>query len=748
MAGGLLLATRLKLQDVEIMQAKAVFRTTGLPRISEADRIALCERKGHMPDTVVGWVKLLVAIGLFSSSTWKPGVRAQAFSSPGVPSILLGAAWYPEQWPESQWEPDLARMEAAHVHLVRIGEFAWSTMEPREGEWHWDWLDRAIAAAQRHKIVVVLGTPTAAPPAWLTLHYPQVLRISNGGERDEHGNRGQFSFADAKYREFARDIASRMAERYGHDRNVVGWQIDNEIGTPSFDPEAKSEFRAWLKIKYGTINQLNQRWWTSYWSQTYNDFDQIPVHDRDENPALLLDWKRFATDTWVSYTQNQVEAIRAHADARQFITTNTMGWSDGFDAYAEDAGLSLAAWDDYIDADEVDWADNGARHDLTRGYKQRNFWVLETEPAFVNWRRINTALAKGETREMAWQAVGHGADAVEYWQWRAALNGQEEYHGVLVGADGKPAPVYAEIQQIGQEFEEAGAALAGTTPVSQVALLNDFDSRWAINFQRHNQQFDPVAEMVAFYRPLREKAQGVDIVSTHAPLERYKAVVAPALNVLPEATADRLLTYVRAGGHLLLGPRSGMKNSYNGLHPQQQPGPLAAALGARVTQFYALDHVVPVLLQESHGEASGEANIWAETLAQTASDSRVLARYGVSNGWLDGEPAAVTRRVGKGSLTYLGAYLDSASLDTLIGSFLAESNVRSMVPGVPKGVEVCVRNGPRNVIILLNHNTSAVTVQLPASLNATSLLPSVRIAGNQVVLSAHGVAVLSTTAGE
>ena len=531
---------------------------------------------------------------LLSTAIACPSLHAQATSYPAAPPILLGAAWYPEQWPESQWEPDLARMEAAHIHLVRVGEFAWSTMEPTEGNWQWGWLDRAIAAAQKHHIVVVLGTPTAAPPAWLTEKYPQTLRTENDGTKAEHGNRAQGSFADPKYRELAHDVAERMAVRYGHNPDVVGWQIDNEVSAVSFGPAAKEQFHAWLKKKYGTIANLNKRWWTSYWSQTYNGFDQIPVHSEHENPALLLDWKHFVSDTWVNYVQNQAEPIRAHADSRQFITTNTMGWFDGFNAYKVHKGLDIAAWDDYISSDHYDWAENGARHDLTRGYKMKNFWVMETEPAFVNWRKINTPLEKGQTRELAWQAIGHGSDAVEYWQWRAALNGQEEYHGVLVGADSKPAPVYAEVQQIGKEFDEAGKALAGTNPVAHVALINDFPSRWAIDFQRHNVDFDPVAEMVAFYRPLRTGSQGVDVIGldaggADAPLAKYKLVVAPALNVLTDEQAQKLLAYVKQGGHLLLGPRSGMKNEYDGLHPQQQPGPLVDALGARVTQFYAID---------------------------------------------------------------------------------------------------------------------------------------------------------------
>ena len=689
---------------------------------------------------------LLLSAALASPLAFN-AAHAQATQYKDAPPLLLGAAWYPEQWPESQWEPDLTRMEAAHIHLVRVGEFAWSTMEPTEGDWQWGWLDRAIAAAAKHHIVVVLGTPTAAPPAWLTEKYPQTLRVDNNGKRDEHGNRQQFSFDDTKYRELARDVANRMAERYGSNPDVVGWQIDNELSATSFDDEAKQQFHAWLKAKYGTIGELNKRWWTSYWSQTYNDFDQIPVHDKQENPALLLDWNRFVTDTWVSYTQNQVQAIRAHADKRQFITTNTMGWFDGFNAYKEHAGLDIAAWDDYIDADHFDWADNAARHDLTRGFKNKNFWVMETEPAFVNWRKINTPLQKGQVREMAWQAIGHGSDAVEYWQWRAALNGQEEYHGVLVGADSKPAPVYAEVQQIGKEFEEAGIALSGTQPVSDVALINDFDSRWAIDFQRHNQEFDPVGEMVAFYRPLREDSQGVDIIGLDAGgpdtnLAKYKLIVAPGLNVLTQPQADRLLAYVRAGGHLLLGPRSGMKNFDDGLNPQQQPGPLADALGAKVTQFYALDQPVPLTL----GDTAGTANIWAETLETSSPETKAIATYGASNGWLDGQPAAVTRQVGQGSITYLGAWLDDASLKKLTDMLLNESGAKPMIPGVPDNVEACVRAGEgRTVVILINHGSEQSSVTLPASLNAKSLLDGAVMSGGAVVLPKYGVAVLETS---
>jgi beta-galactosidase len=604
-------------------------------------------------------------------------------------------------------------MEAAHIHLVRVGEFAWSAMEPSEGKYDFAWLDHAIELAAKHHICVVLGTPTAAPPAWLTTKYPDTLRIDEKGIRDEHGNRQQFSFASARYRKFAHEIAEKMAERYGHNPNVVGWQLDNEYAALSFDPEAKAQFHAWLKAKYGTIANLNDRWTTAYWSQTYDNFDEIPVRQEEENPGLLLDWKHFVSDTWKSYSENQISAIRPHADKRQFITTNTMGWFDGFDEYVVHSNLDMAAWDDYVGGN-YDYIDNGARHDLTRGFKNKNFWVMETQPAFVNWQRVNAAVDRGQVRDMAWQAIGHGADAVEYWQWRSALNGQEQYHGVLVGADGTPVPVYDEVKQVGDEFEKAGKALAGTSPQSSVALINDYDSRWAINFQRHNRNFDPVEEMVAFYKPLRNQAQGVDVISAHASLDKYKLVVAPGLNVLPKETADHLLDYVKQGGNLVLGPRSGMKDEYNALHVERQPGPLVDALGGRVEQFYALDNKVPV----SGDLGSGTASLWAEQLSTKSPDTRVLLRYGASNGWLDNQPAVITRKVGKGSITYIGAWLDDNLLAKITASLLQQSGVQPIVPNAPEGVEVCLRSGTnKSVLILINHNTAEAHIELASAMN-------------------------------
>ena len=666
---------------------------------------------------------------------------AAAVTAVGQMPLLLGTDWYPEQWPESRWDADLQLMEAAHIHVVRITEFAWSTMEPSEGHYEFGWLDRAIADAAAHHIWVVLGTPSAAPPAWLTTKYPETLRTLEDGQKMTHGERAQGSVTSPVYIRLSREMAEQMALHYGHNADVVGWQIDNEYGgyhSISYDDVTRAKFHAWLEAKYKTLDNLNDHWTTSYWSQTYDQWSEIPLPIGNENPGLRLDWNRFATAEWDIFQRAQIDAIRAHSDTRQFITTNFMGFFDGFDHYIMSVPLTLAAWDNYVGEGQIQPDGKGLAHDLTRGFKRRNFWVIETQPGAVNWARINNFLNRGEVRAMAWQDVGHGADEVGYWQWRSALNGQEQYHGTIVGPDGTPVPLYDEIAQLGKDFATIGTQLAGTTPVSQVALLHSYDSRWAVNFQRHNADFDPITVMTGYYHALRQLSQSIDVVNPYAPLDGYKLVVAPWLNVMPQDMAQHLLEYAQNGGHLVLGPRSGMKDQFNSLLTQRQPGYLVDALGGRVEQYYALDQDVPV----SGSFGDGKATLWAEQLSASAPDTQVLMKYGKSNGWLDGQPAVITRKVGKGSITYIGAVLDDTLMAAAAQWMVNDSGVTPALGPVPDGIEVCPRSGGgKQFYILINWAAETRHVTLPHAMNF--LLAGTQ--GDSLDLAPYGVEVLADT---
>jgi beta-galactosidase len=706
-------------------------------------RILLMENRLRAPAAVrvarSPYFCLFLVLAAFAFICPSPVVFAAGRDS-AAPALLLGSAWYPEQWPESRWDADLQLMEDAHLHVVRVGEFAWSTLEPSQGRYDLNWLERAVRLAEKHHIQVVIGTPTDAPPAWLTSAHPETLRVDATGRRAEHGGRRQFNYANPEYRVFCAAVAEQLARRFGHDPNVIGWQIGNEYTEESFDPGTRSQFDNWLQRKYRSLDALNHDWSTAYWSQTYDRWDEIPLPTQGGNPGLLLDHRRFVSDTWRDFQQVQIDAIRKFADSRQFITTNIggLGWSDNWDHYEITRPLDLAAWDDYVGEGHLNVARNGAMHDFVRGWKRQNFWVMETQPGSVNWAPINNTLDPGETRAMAWQAVGHGADAMLYWQWRDALNGQEQYHGALVGPDGTPLPIYNEIRGIGSEFERATTALAGTKPVAQVAIVVSYDSRWAIDFQAHNKNYDQLEVLLSYYRPLRDLGLTVDIVSADAPLDSYKVVFAPSLNVISKDRSAHLLAYVQQGGHLVLGPRSGMKDEHNSLNVERQPGPLVAPLGGRVDQYYALDSEVPV----SGTAGTGTASLWAEQLSTRAPDTEVLLRYGKSNGWLDDEPAMISRRVGNGRITYLGAVLDPDLMRKVVASATSDARVSPEFGDVPQNVEVCRRlDANHKVFVLINHGP--VEVHLALSSAMRDVLDDGRIISN-CDLSPQGIAVLTT----
>jgi beta-galactosidase len=626
--------------------------------------------------------------------------------------LWFGAAWYPEQWPEADWEKDLALMEAAGVSVVRIGEFAWSSLEPSEGNYDLNWMSRAIRAAERHHISVVIGTPTDTPPAWLTQKYPKVLRVDSDGKRAAHGGRRQFSISSPLYRQFCRDIVERLARRFGHDPDVVGWQIDNEYTESSYDGAARQMFAHWLREHYRDLGALNRVWTTTYWSQTYTDWSQVPLTANPGNPGLMLDTKRFISDTWRSYQENQRSILRGLIAPGQFVTTDVggLGWSDNWDHYEIAKDLDLVSWNPYVGQGHLDFYRHAAISDYVRGWKRQNYWVMETQPGFVNWAPVNTALDRGEVRAMAWESVGHGADAVLFWQWRSALNGQEQYHGTLVGPDGNPEPLYEEFSSIGHEFAKASSVLSGTTPASDVAIITTYDSRWAIDFQPHSVLYDQLKVLLDYYRPLYDITHAVDIVDATAPLDRYKIVFAPQLNVIPEALAQHLADYVRHGGHLILGPRSGMKDQFNRLNVQRQPGPLASVLGGRVEQYYALDDTLNV----SGAYGKGTASIWGEDLRPATPQTAVLLRYGENRTWLSGRAAAIGRDFGKGKIVYLGTLLDPDLMRNFVRAELASAQVAPWFAELPQDVEAMRRSGEnKDVFVFINHGPASQTINLP-----------------------------------
>lgn len=658
--------------------------------------------------------------------------------------LHLGAAWYPEHWPAERWVEDIRLMKEAGFTVARVAEFAWSTLEPAEGRFELDWLIKACELLYQNGLAVVIGTPTAAPPAWLTSKYPETLAVGEDGRPVQHGNRVHYCVNSGTYHRKAEAVASAMARRLGRLPGVVGWQIDNEFSRVCHCDHCRAAFQEFLRRRFGSLDALNQRWSTAYWSQSYTDWTQIPLPRGPHNPGLMLEFKRFHTDSYRRFQKLQIDALRPHLSPGQFITHNCMNWFGGFDHYLLNEDLDLASWDFYVGSGHHDYLASGAAHDLVRGYKRRNFWVMETQPGSVNWARVNNYLNRGETRALAWQAVAHGADAVLYWQWRSAPGGQEQYHGSLIGADGKPRPVYGEVAEIGREFKAAGEAVAGTSPAAGAALVNSYEARWSIEWQRHHQDFDYVRHLGHYYRPLARRNIRADIIPIGADLGRYRLVVIPSLVIMTEKDAAALREFVHGGGVLVITVRCGMKDEYNALHPSRQPGPLAELAGVEVEEYFALDEPVPV--EAPNGARLGQSRLWAEALAPVAEEVETLARFGPCNGWLDGRTAVAMRRVGRGIVYYVGAYLDDEAQDGLLERVTAAAGLRPALEA-PAGLEVTARHGNgRDLYFLINHERAPQTVVLPW--RGRELLTGRMVApGDTLALEGYGVAAVAVEEG-
>ena len=661
-----------------------------------------------------------------------------------IPSQKLhfGASYYPEHWPEERWPEDIRLMQEAGLTVVRMAEFAWSSMEPSAGKFNFFWLEQAIEKLAAAGIVSVLGTPTAAPPAWLVEKHPDLLAVDENGGRVQFGNRCHYCVNSPEFHTATLRIVRAMGKNFGHNPNVIGWQIDNEYNRVCYCDRCRNLFQQFLADKYGSLDVLNQRWTTAYWSQTYSAWEQIPLPVGPHHPALMLEFKHFITASYRKFQRLQLEALRPHLRAGVWTTHNFMGWFGGYDHYEMAADLDLASWDWYVGTGHHDYLQSGASHDLTRGFKHRNFWLMETQPGHTNWAVKNNSLNKGEAHAMAWHAIAHGADAILYWQWRSALGGQEQYHGTLVDQSGQPRPFYEDAQTLGKQIQSVSGLLAGSKVSARVAMLNSYDSRWAIEFQRHHSDFDYVAHFNLYYRSLAVRNVNVDIVSADSPLDGYKLVVAPALLILNEKRVTQLKEFVKNGGHLILTLRTGMKDEFNALLPSRQPGALAELAGLEVEEYYALLDPIPV----KGNLFEGTSRLWAERLRLLDANLTIpAARYGASNGWLDDQVAVAVHPYGRGMVYYVGAYLDEVSQQALMDHTLVTAGIRSIQ--TPSGVEVRtrVKADGEEIYFVINHTRTEQTLRLPWA--GREHLTQQEVKG-EIKLPAYGVVVLTKSAGD
>ncbi|TVR46756.1 MAG: beta-galactosidase [Rhodobacteraceae bacterium] len=587
----------------------------------------------------------------------------------------LGVCYYPEHWPEEIWSQDAARMAEAGLTWVRIGEFAWSRLEPTPGQLEFDWLDRAIAVLGAAGLKVVLGTPTATPPRWMLDRHPDMLAVDAQGHPRKFGSRRHYCFSHTGYLGECQRIVTLLAERYGSSPHVAAWQTDNEYGCHdtihSYSDAARSAFRDWLAQKYQSMDALNRAWGNVFWSMEYASFDQIDLPNltvTEPNPAHVMDFRRFSSDQVVAFNRAQARIIRRYSSAP--ITHNYMGRITEFDHWAVGADLDIASWDSYplgflSDRLEASATHKAAflrqgdpdfqafHHDLYRGVGRGRWWVMEQQPGPVNWAPYNPAPLPGMVRLWTWEAFAHGAEAVCYFRWRQAPFGQEQMHAGLLRPDSAPAPALAEAAQVARELTDAPEQ--GCAP-GDVALVFDYESAWAWTTQPQGADFDYFRLCFAWYRALRRLGLNIDIIPPDAEdLSPWRLVLAPGLFTL----SDRLRAALPScRGAVVFGPRANARTRDFAI-PDPLP-PDLPGLDAKVARVQSLPPGASEML-----DTGGSFVHWVEDIETTAETP--IRRQ-------DGSPALIRHD----AMHYLAGWPDDATLTEILRGICADQGIATL----------------------------------------------------------------------
>jgi beta-galactosidase len=582
---------------------------------------------------------------------------------------MLGVCYYPEHWDESRWETDARRMREMGISFVRIGEFAWSRLEPRRGEFDFSWLDRAMDVLAKAGLKIVLGTPTATPPKWLVDECPDIIPYDEQGRPRGFGSRRHYTFSSQTWWRESKRIVEIVAERYGKHPGLVGWQTDNEYGchdtTLSWGAEDLKSFKRWLRLRYQSTDQLNEAWGSVFWSMEVNSFDEVALPNltvTEANPATRLDFWRFHSDQVAAYDKMQCDIIRKHSPDR-WITHNFMGFVSDFDHFKVGDNLDLASWDSYpigfvekfpfTEEERNRWAETSHpdiapyHHDLYRAVGKGRFWVMEQQPGPVNWAPWNPVPKPGMVRLWTWEALAHGAEVVSYFRWRQATFAQEQMHAGLnmAGLD-ELSPGGREAKQVAEELAALGSLPA--TDKAPVALVFDYQSYWTTMIQPQGRDFRYEELCFRWYEGLRRLGLNVDFVRPGASLDGYSLVVVPCMTEVDEASRAAL---EKAEGTVLIGARTASRDRNFRLPENLPPGPLGKATGNRVIQVSTLR---PGLTDGVSGAVTGSAVRWRETVEASAA---VLARFA------NGDPALTQ----KDHMFYLACWPD----ETLLAGVLA-----------------------------------------------------------------------------
>ncbi|RKP52980.1 beta-galactosidase [Cohnella endophytica] len=675
-----------------------------------------------------------------------------------LPVMMHGADYNPDQWLHDPrvFEEDIRLMKLAGCNVMAVGIFSWAALEPSEGTFTFEWLDHVLDTFADNGIYAWLATPSGARPAWMSEKYTEVLRVEANRVRNLHGMRHNHCYTSPVYREKTAIMNGKLAERYGQHPAVIGWHISNEFGGDCHCDYCQEAFRQWLQAKYGSLEALNLAWWTSFWAHTYTDWEQVvspAPHGENMVHGHNLDWRRFVSEQIANFCRHEIDAVRA-ANPDLPATTN-MHMIDGLDYRVLAETIDVISWDAYPtwheQKDDSQLASSFAfYHDLYRSLKQKPFLLMESTPSATNWQNVSKLKRPGMHRLSSLQAVAHGSDSVQYFQWRKSRGSSEKFHGAVVDHAGhENTRVFRDVADLGRTLADI-SEIVGTSTPSETAILFDWDNRWAVKDAAgpRNMGIHYEETVIAHHRAFWEQGVLTDIIGSSDDISSYKLIVAPMLYLCREETGRKLEAFVENGGVLVTTYWSGVVNESDLCHLGGFPGPLRKTLGLWAEEIEGLYDYDRNGISMAAGNPLGLAGTFeAHEICEIVhpEGAEVLGVY--TDDFYAGRPALTLNRLGNGRAYHMATRLKGDFLGAFYRKVVDEAGIaRVLNSDLPVGVTAQVRtDGDSDYVFLLNFGGEERSVALDN--RSYSDLETGESASGEIVLPVNGVRILKRPAG-
>lgn len=644
-------------------------------------------------------------------------------------AIYYGGDYNPDQWPEEIWKEDMELFKKANINIITIPVFSWAKLQPSENKYDFEWLDKILDLAYENGIHICLATSTAAQPAWMSKKYPEILPVDIEGRKRTHGARVNFCPNSGIYRKFSKELVKKLAERYKNHPGLLVWHIGNEYGNYCYCDNCAEEFRNWTKSRYKTIEELNKRWYLSFWGHTIYDWDEIvpPSYlnemgktNWEEKPreytcfqGISLDYNRFMSDSVLACYSAEYEIIKK-ISPNVPITTNLMGTFKSLDYFKWAKKMDIISWDNYPAVNE-DICNIALRHDLMRGLKDgAPFMLMEQTPSQQNWQAYNNLKRPGVMRLFSYQAIAHGADTVMFFQLRRSFGACEKYHGAFIEHVGNEnTRVYKECSELGQELQKLGDKLLDSRLKSKVAIIFDWENWWAVEFSSGpSVELKYIYQIQKYYKALHNQNISVDIVSSESDFAGYEILIAPILYMIKPGVAANIERFVKRGGIFVTTFFSGIVNENDLVTLGGYPGELRKLLGIWSEEIDALppDMENSIIMKEQWGNLKGEYKCNKLFDIINLESARSLAVY--KKDFYAGKSAMTCNDYGKGKSYYIATDPEEKFIKNFIKNVCDEKGIAPAL-NVPEGVEVTKRyKNNKEFTFILNHNESEVKINL------------------------------------